>query len=78
MSAMDGTTGEMSGQLDMGKVIQDLFGVLGRNLATFAVLALILVGLPGLLSGYLQMQPHPGQLIQWPAMLGSLLIGLGG
>lgn len=71
-------TGESGGQLDMGKVIQDLFAVLGRNFVTFLVLAIVLVGLPGLLSGYLQMQPHPGQLFQWPALLGSLVVALGG
>ena len=32
--------------LDLGRVIQQLFSVLGRNIATFGVLAVIMVGVP--------------------------------
>ena len=34
------------GKLDIGKVIQGTFGVLGRNFVTFGVLGLVLSGLP--------------------------------
>ncbi|MGZ6027727.1 MAG: hypothetical protein ACXWKU_22145 [Caulobacteraceae bacterium] len=37
---------ETPATLDIGRVIQELFSVLGRNLATFGALAVILVGLP--------------------------------
>jgi len=63
----------------MGRVIQDLFGVLGRNFVTFLVLALILVGLPGLLAGYVQMNLlGQGHLVDWRASLMSFVPLLGG
>ena len=37
---------ETSGKLDIGRVIQELFQVLGRHFVTFAILAVILVGVP--------------------------------
>ena len=36
------------GQFDIGRVISRLFGVLGRNLPVFALLALLLVGAPAI------------------------------
>jgi hypothetical protein len=67
------------GQLDMGKVIQELFAVLGRNFVTFLVLTLILVGLPALLSGYLQMTyMRAGNPLAWQPLLGGLAVGVGG
>ena len=72
-------TGETTGQLDLGRVIQDLFGVLGRNFVTFLILALILVGLPGLLSGYMQMSfLRQGHLFDWRASAIGLVGALGG
>ena len=38
--------GVSAGALDIGRVIQDLFAVLGRNIATFAILAIVLTGIP--------------------------------
>jgi hypothetical protein len=71
-------TGETTGQLDIGRVIQDLFGVLGRNFVTFLILALILVGLPAVLSGYMQMSFfRQGHLFDWRVTAASLVSGLG-
>jgi hypothetical protein len=69
---------ETAGELDMGRVIQDLFGVLGRNFVTFLILAVILVGLPGLLSGYMQMTLlGQGHLFDWRATLVGFAPALG-
>ncbi|MBS0362126.1 MAG: hypothetical protein JSR98_12165 [Proteobacteria bacterium] len=38
--------GEISGKLDIGRVIQELFQVLSRHFVTFLILAVILVGVP--------------------------------
>jgi hypothetical protein len=38
--------GASAGPLDIGRVIQELFAVLGRNIVTFGLLALILTGIP--------------------------------
>ena len=40
-------------KLDIGRVIRETFGVIGRNFPTFFVLALLLVGLPALLQALL-------------------------
>ncbi|MGZ6018283.1 MAG: glycerophosphoryl diester phosphodiesterase membrane domain-containing protein [Phenylobacterium sp.] len=40
------TTSSTTGGLDIGRVIQELFAVLSRNLVTFGLLALILTGIP--------------------------------
>ncbi|HEX3887012.1 MAG TPA: hypothetical protein VHW05_05905 [Phenylobacterium sp.] len=40
------TIGDPTGKLDIGRVIQQLFAALSRNFATFAILAVILVGVP--------------------------------
>lgn len=34
------------GKIDIGRVLQETFGVIGRNLATFLVLGLVLAGIP--------------------------------
>jgi hypothetical protein len=72
-------TGEATGKLDIGRVIQELFSVLGRNLATFAVLAVILTGVPSLLVGLVQVNfIEHGQAINWQTMLGGVVAGLAG
>jgi hypothetical protein len=38
--------GASTGALDIGRVIQELFAVLGRNFVTFAILAVVLTGVP--------------------------------
>jgi uncharacterized membrane protein len=43
------------GRLDIARVFQRTFDVLGRNFATFFILALIMVGLPAALTGMLQL-----------------------
>jgi hypothetical protein len=72
--------GDPNGQLDIGRVIQQLFSVLGRNFLNFLVLAIILTGLPTLLVGILQLNfLRGGQIINWQTILGgvvSLLAGL--
>lgn len=42
------------GKLDIARVIQQTFAVLGRNFVTFFVLALILSGIPAAIVGYIQ------------------------
>jgi len=75
MAAMSEVT---TGQLDLGVVIKELFAVLGRNFVTFLILTVILVGLPSLLSGYLQMSLlGQGRLFDWRASASGLLAGLG-
>ena len=72
------TMAETTGELDMGRVIQELFAMLRRNFATFAILAVVLVGLPSLLAGYLQMSIlRQGHLIDWRTVLGQFLPVLG-
>ena len=39
---------------DIGRVISQTFAVLGRNIVSFGILALVLVGLPALVVGFLQ------------------------
>lgn len=73
------TMSETTGELDMGRVIQDLFAVLGRNFVTFLVLAVILVGVPALFAGYLQMSYlRVGHLFDWRATVAGLATALGG
>jgi hypothetical protein len=67
-----------SAKLDLGRVIQQLFAVLGRNFVTFLVLAAIFVGVPALIAGYLQMTTiRAGQLFSGPVLAGGLLAALG-
>jgi hypothetical protein len=69
--------GDTAAKLDIGRVIQQTFGVLGRNFATFLVLTVILVGIPGVLAGLLQLNfLRAGQLFAWPTVVGGLLAGL--
>lgn len=78
MSTIGEAMGDSGGQLDIGRVIQDLFAVLGRNFVTFLILAVILVGLPGVLVGYLQMNfLRQGNFFPWQSMVGGLVAGLG-
>lgn len=66
------------GKLELGPVIRETFGVLGRNFTSFAVLALILVGVPSLILGYLQLQQaQSGALVPFsPLGLAAGLIGI--
>ena len=48
-----------AGKIDIGRVIGDTFGVLGRNFAAFAILALVLVGLPSAIVGWFTPAPDP-------------------
>ena len=43
-----------TGKLDIGRVIQGTFGVIGRNFVTFFLLALLLSGLPTAILSYAQ------------------------
>jgi hypothetical protein len=45
----------ISASFDIGRVISRLIGVLGRNFATFLLLAVLLVGLPTAASSFLQL-----------------------
>jgi hypothetical protein len=55
------TTIEARGEaFDIGRVVTRTFGSIGRNAATFFLLALGLVGLPQVVLGYLQVQLNPG------------------
>lgn len=45
-----------SDKLEIGRVIQQTFEVLGRNFVTFLVLAVILTGIPTVIVGVIQMQ----------------------
>jgi hypothetical protein len=66
------------GALDIGEVISGTFAVLRRNFLTFLILALILAGLPALLSGYLQMSSvRAGHLFGWQTIAGGLLGAIG-
>ena len=77
---MTASTATGGGALDIGRVIQQLFQVLGRNFVTFLFLAALLAGLPGLLVGLLQMSfVNRGQLFAWQptvAGLAASLLGL--
>jgi hypothetical protein len=53
--------GASTGALDIGRVIQELFAVLGRNFTTFGLLALILTGIPAVvLYGFQMSVPCSG------------------
>lgn len=51
-----------SGKIDIARVIQQTFAVLGRNLMTFLVLGLVLSGTPRAVIGYLQTGVMRGQV----------------
>lgn len=70
-----------TGQLDIGKVIQDVFAVLGRNFVPFLALSAILAGIPAVLIGLIQASSLAAGLAPNPAAaLASLpqvgLVGL--
>jgi len=66
-----------SAKLDMGRVIQQLFAVLGRNFATFAILSLILTGIPAVVVGFLQLTYlKAGSPFAWQSFVGGLVAGL--
>ena len=44
------------GKIDIGRVLQQTFGVIGRNLATFTLLGLLLSGIPLALVSFVQAQ----------------------
>jgi hypothetical protein len=79
------TTGSTTGALDIGRVIQELFAVLGRNLATFGLLALILTGIPtAILYGFEGTAVTSGNAAAlfgprlWWIVLGGIVAGLFG
>ena len=73
-----GVAGREIGRLDMGRVIQEMFAVLGRNFVTFLVLSAILVGLPALLTGFLQLNfLRTDEGFAWQTIFGSLAAALG-
>jgi hypothetical protein len=43
------------GKIDIGRVVQQTFGVLGRNFVPFFLMSLLLVGLPSAFVGYVQL-----------------------
>jgi hypothetical protein len=55
-------TTDAGSRLDIGRVIEQTFAVLGRNLVPFGLAAAILVGIPSVLLGILQLSDlaHPG------------------
>ena len=52
------------GSLDIGRVVKNTFGVIGRNLRELLLLAAVLVGVPGALLGWVQfsMSPQAGEM----------------
>ena len=73
-----GVAGREIGRLDMGRVIQEMFAVLGRNFVTFLALSAILVGLPALLTGFLQLKfLRTDEGFAWQTIFGSLAAALG-
>jgi hypothetical protein len=53
-----------AGKLDIGRVIQETFGVIGRNFVTFAVLSLVLAGIPTAVIGVVQAAAFQGGTTQ--------------
>lgn len=80
---MTATTVGDAGKLDIGRVIQQTFAVLGRNFAPFLILAVVLIGIPTAVFYSVQgsaLQPglavtDIGQRVLW-SMLGALVMGL--
>lgn len=65
-----------SRDFEMGRVISGTFGVIGRNFVPFFLMALLLGGLPNLLSGLFQMRFLAGDTPNFePRMIGGSLIG---
>ncbi|HSV04371.1 MAG TPA: hypothetical protein VLI41_14340 [Phenylobacterium sp.] len=64
-------------ELDIGRVIRDIVGVLQRNLAVFALLAAILVGVPAVLTGAAHTAfLSAGDWSRWPSMALAGLVRL--
>ena len=64
-----------SRRFEMGRVITRTFEVLGRNFVAFALLALLLGGLPNLLVGLVQMRFVDNQAMFQPEMIGGTIVG---
>jgi hypothetical protein len=68
-----------TGALDIGRVIQELFAVLGRNIVTFGLLALILTGIPAAvifaIQGSVLVSGDPTQVLG-PRFGWSILLGV--
>jgi hypothetical protein len=67
--------------LDVGRVVQGTFSVIGRNFVTFLVLSLIFAGLPSLLTtlGLTQMRavgPTTFNMPQWSVLIPSWLVAI--
>jgi hypothetical protein len=75
------TDGVSAGPLDIGRVIQDLFAVLGRNIVPFGLLALILTGIPAAvifaIQGSVLVSGDPTQVLG-PRFGWSILLGVVG
>jgi MFS family permease len=66
-----------SGKLEIGRVIRLTFEVLGRNLPTFLVLALILTGLPTIILGSLGLELEESitpTTLAWAATTGAIYV----
>jgi hypothetical protein len=63
-------------RFDIGRVINRTFGVIGRNLVVFSLLALLLSGLPELVRGGLQMQFMNGASPSDSSRLLGVLFGM--
>jgi hypothetical protein len=78
-------TSELTSTLDIGRVIREIFSVLGRNFATFALLAVIMTGVPtailyGAQGAFLttgDISAFFGPRLLW-AILGGLVAGVSG
>jgi hypothetical protein len=64
-----------SRNFDMGRVISETFGVIGRNFVPFILLALLLGGLPNLLVGLFQLRFATEQAMFQPRVIGGSLVG---
>lgn len=63
-----------TGKLEIGRVIRETFAVLGRNFQTFTMLAVLLVGVPTIVVGVLQLYVlKTGTVFSLPALLGSII-----
>lgn len=80
---MTASTATGGGALDIGRVIQQLFQVLGRNFVPFAVLAVVLAGIPSAIFYSVQMSMLRGgptaaatsSSVLW-MFLGAVVLGL--
>ncbi|HEY3813236.1 MAG TPA: hypothetical protein VGL66_08405 [Caulobacteraceae bacterium] len=68
-----------SGELDIGRLFQRTFGMIGRNVVTLAVLGVVFVGAPDALlqfasSGLRSYAGASVQSVDWPLLLGAYLL----